>query len=69
MTAITARGFPLWKVRTAIECSALVAGFALGGDVGVGTIILAFSLGPLTHLALRRFHLPVHADAQETLGE
>jgi uncharacterized membrane protein YczE len=69
MTAITARGYALWKVRTAIECSALVAGFALGGTVGVGTIILAFSLGPMTHFALRRFHLPVHEDTQESLGE
>jgi uncharacterized membrane protein YczE len=69
MTAITARGFTLWKVRTAIELSALAVGFALGGGVGAGTIVLAVALGPLTHFALRRFHLPVHAGTQEVLGE
>jgi uncharacterized membrane protein YczE len=69
MTAITKRGYRLWKVRTAIECSALVAGFLLGGSVGVGTVVIALTLGPLTHFALRRFHLPVHESAGEVLGE
>lgn len=69
MTAIAARGHPLWAVRTVIECSALAAGWALGGSVGVGTVVIAVAIGPLTHLALRRFHLPVHEDAPETLGE
>jgi uncharacterized membrane protein YczE len=69
MTAITARGLRLWKVRTAMELSVLVAGFALGGTVGIGTVVIALSLGPLTHVALRWFHLPVHDDAEEVLGE
>ena len=69
MTAIAARGHRLWVVRTVLECSVLVAGFALGGDVGVGTLLVALGIGPLTHAALRRFHLPVHADAPEVLGE
>jgi uncharacterized membrane protein YczE len=69
MTAITKRGYRLWKVRTAIECSALVLGFVLGGNVGVGTVLIALTLGPLTHFALRRFHLPVHETAGEVLGE
>jgi uncharacterized membrane protein YczE len=69
MTAITARGFRLWKVRTVIECSALGVGFLLGGSVGFGTVVIALALGPLTHIALHRFHLPVHEDAPEVLGE
>jgi uncharacterized membrane protein YczE len=70
MTAITARGFRLWKVRTVIECSALVVGFLLGGHVGAGTVVIALTLGPLTHVALRRFHLPVHDDETDAvLGE
>jgi uncharacterized membrane protein YczE len=69
MTAITKRGYRLWKVRTAIECSALAAGFLLGGSVGVGTVVIALTLGPLTHFALRRFHLPVHESTGEVLGE
>jgi uncharacterized membrane protein YczE len=69
MTAITARGHRLWVVRTVLEVSALGAGFALGGTVGVGTVVIALTIGPLTHLALRRFHLPVRAPTQEVLGE
>jgi len=69
MTAITARGFRLWIVRTVIECSALVVGFLLGGKVGIGTVVIALTIGPLTHAALRRFHLPVHDDAPEVMGE
>jgi uncharacterized membrane protein YczE len=69
MTAIAARGHRLWVVRTVIECTVLVIGFALGGEVGVGTLLLAFTLGPLTHAALRRFHLPVGDDAPEVMGE
>jgi uncharacterized membrane protein YczE len=69
MTAITARGYRLWVVRTVLECSVLVIGFALGGEVGIGTVLIAFSLGPLTHAGLRRFHLPVHEDAPEVMGE
>jgi uncharacterized membrane protein YczE len=69
MTGITRRGYRLWKVRTAIECSALVLGFLLGGSVGIGTVLIALTLGPLTHFALRRFHLPAHESAGEVLGE
>ena len=69
MTAIAARGHRLWLVRTVIECSVLVVGIALGGEVGIGTVLIAFLIGPLTHAALRRFHLPVHDDAPEVLGE
>jgi uncharacterized membrane protein YczE len=69
MTAITARGLRLWKVRTAMECTVLAVGFLLGGSIGVGTVVIALSLGPLTHFALHRFHLPVHDDAGEVLGE
>ena len=70
MTAITARfGYRLWIVRTVLECSVLVVGVALGGKVGIGTVLIAFSLGPLTHFGLRRFHLPVTDDAPEVMGE
>ncbi len=69
MTAIAGRGHRIWVVRTCLECTALVAGFFLGGHVGVGTVLLAFTIGPATHAGLRRFHLPVHEDAPEVLGE
>ena len=69
MTAIAARGYRIWIVRTGLECTALVAGYLLGGHVGVGTVLLAFAIGPVTHAGLRRFHLPVRDDAPEVLGE
>jgi len=59
----------LWIVRTIMEVSVLVVGWLLGGGVGVGTAILAFSLGPATHFAIQRFHLPVPASSAEVLGE
>jgi uncharacterized membrane protein YczE len=59
MTGIAAKGYPLWAVRTVLELSALVAGWALGGNVGVGTLLFAFSIGPLGHWFLARVHLGV----------
>jgi uncharacterized membrane protein YczE len=69
MTAIAGRGHRIWVVRTVIECSALGAGYLLGGDIGFGTLLLAFTIGPVTHAGLRRFHLPVSDDTPEVLGE
>ena len=68
MTALARRGHRLWVVRTILECCVLVVGFVLGGHVGVGTVLIAFAIGPVTHAGLRRFHLPVHDDAPE-VGE
>ncbi|HEV3452468.1 MAG TPA: hypothetical protein VG869_14880 [Acidimicrobiia bacterium] len=59
MTGLAARGHPLWAVRTALELSALVSGWALGGDVGVGTVLFALAIGPLGHWFLARLHLGV----------
>ena len=39
-------GWPVWKVRTVIELSVAITGYFLGGPVGIGTIIIAFTLGP-----------------------
>lgn len=39
-------GWPVWKVRTLIEASVAVMGYLLGGPIGVGTLIIAFTLGP-----------------------
>jgi uncharacterized membrane protein YczE len=40
-------GWPLWVSRTAVEGSVLAVGWILGGDVGVGTVVAAFAIGPL----------------------
>ena len=49
MTGIAAKGFPIWVVRMLIELVALAIGYALGGDIGVGTVIFVFGVGPLGH--------------------
>ena len=59
MTGIAAKGYPLWAVRTGLELSALASGWALGGNVGVGTVLFAFGIGPLGHWFLARLHLGV----------
>lgn len=53
MTGLSRRtGRSLRLVRTAIEITALAAGLLLGGTVGLGTVLYAFALGPLTQLWL-----------------
>lgn len=71
MTGITARGYPLWVVRTGLELAVLVCGWFLGGDVGAGTVIFAFAIGPLGHFFLARLHLGVAGDPDPdaALGE
>ena len=59
MTGIAARGVPIWLVRTGLELGALIVGWALGGDVGIGTLVFAVGIGPLGHWFLNRFHLGV----------
>lgn len=36
---------PLWMIRGSIELIALVIGYFLGGPVGIGTLITAFTIG------------------------
>ncbi|MGW3953803.1 membrane protein YczE [Streptomyces sp. NPDC004752] len=45
-------------MRTAIEVAVVVTGFALGGTVGVGTLLYAVSIGPLAQFFLRVFAVP-----------
>ncbi len=45
MTALERRGLPVWAARTAIEVSALTLGWFMGGDVGVGTLWFALTVG------------------------
>lgn len=46
---LAARGHSLRVVRTGVEAMVLVTGFVLGGDVGVGTVLYALAIGPITH--------------------
>jgi len=44
--AIHKTGWPVWKVRTVIETTVAIVGYFLGGPVGIGTVIIALTLGP-----------------------
>jgi uncharacterized membrane protein YczE len=52
MTGMAARGHSIRVVRTLIEITVLVAGWLLGGSVGIGTVLYALSIGPLVHVLL-----------------
>jgi uncharacterized membrane protein YczE len=45
-------GISVRVVRTALEVSVVVAGFALGGKVGIGTLAFALGIGPGVQAAL-----------------
>ena len=56
MTGVHHRfGWSIRRARTAIELSVLVVGFALGGTVGLGTVVFALGIGPLVQVALGIF--------------
>jgi len=46
-------GRPVYQVRGVIEVTVLVLGYLLGGPVGVGTLITAFTTGYAVQLAFR----------------
>lgn len=52
MTGMARRGHSIRVVRTALEVAVFIAGLTLGGTVGVGTVLYAVSIGPLTHYFL-----------------
>ncbi len=62
MTGLHQRtGRSIRLTRTAVEVAVVVTGFALGGTVGVGTVLYAVSIGPLAQLFLRVFAVPAPA--------
>jgi uncharacterized membrane protein YczE len=68
MTGINARtGWPVRRVRTAIEVTVLCAGWLMGGTVGVGTVFYALAIGPLIQICLPWFR--VTARREKTLPE
>lgn len=63
MTGLGQRGLSIRVARTTIEVSVLVAGFALGGTVGIGTVVYAFAIGPLAAFFIPRFSHAGYAQA------
>ncbi|MCC2029016.1 hypothetical protein KEC56_05725 [Microbacterium sp. YMB-B2] len=63
MTGLHTRtGWPIWAVRTGIEVVVVAVGWALGGNVGVGTLAFALLVGPLCQYFLRIFAIRLPAD-------
>lgn len=53
MTGLAGRtGWSVRLVRTGIEVTVVGIGFLLGGTVGVGTVLYALAIGPLTQALL-----------------
>ncbi len=48
-------GWSIRRARTAVELTVLVLGWALGGTVGLGTLVFAFGIGPLVQITLGIF--------------
>lgn len=48
-------GWKVGRVRTGIEVAVLGIGWAMGGIVGVGTLVFALTIGPATQWSLKLF--------------
>ena len=52
MVGLAKRGINIGKARTGVEIAVLLAGVALGGSIGIGTIAFAVLIGPIVAKAL-----------------
>jgi uncharacterized membrane protein YczE len=66
MLGLVGKGLSVRTARWGIEAVLLAIGVALGGQVGVGTVIIALGTGPVLGAVLppleRRLHEPVHVE-------
>ncbi|MCH5673311.1 membrane protein YczE [Streptomyces gilvus] len=70
MTGLHRRtGRSIRLMRTGIEVAVVATGFALGGTVGVGTVLYALSIGPLAQLFLRVFDVPAASGGSTVVAE
>lgn len=69
MTGLHRRtGRSIRLMRTAIEVAVVATGFALGGTVGVGTLLYALAIGPLAQLFLRVFAVRPASDGSTVVA-
>ncbi|UBU09659.1 membrane protein YczE [Nonomuraea gerenzanensis] len=57
MTGLVRLGMSVRVSRLSIEVAVLIAGWLLGGTVGLGTVVFALAIGPLTQAFTRWFPL------------
>jgi uncharacterized membrane protein YczE len=66
MTGLARRtGRSIRLTRTSIELTVLIAGWLLGGTVGIGTVLFALAIGPLAQIFLPLFDLGSAAEPVE----
>ncbi|NNN34053.1 hypothetical protein HLK59_27565 [Streptomyces sp. S3(2020)] len=69
MTGLHLRtGRSIRLMRTAVEIAVVATGFALGGTIGIGTVLYAVSIGPLAQLFLRVFDVPSASDSSTVVA-
>ena len=51
---------PVIFIRNAIEMSALLVGYLLGGTLGIGTVIMSLSIGYFVQFAFKIFNFDVN---------
>lgn len=69
MTGLVARtSWPVGVVRAGIEAAVVLAGWWLGGRVGLGTLAYAVAIGPLVHVLLPRLTLEPPARRRPLTG-
>jgi uncharacterized membrane protein YczE len=56
LVRVTGRSVRL--VRTGLEVAVVLIGWALGGNLGLGTVLFALSIGPVVHVFLPRLTVP-----------
>lgn len=59
MTGLVRRtGGSVQRIKTLIELTVVLAGWAMGGTLGVGTVLFVLTIGPLVQVFLHRLAVP-----------
>ena len=59
-------GWPVRRVRTLIELTVLALGWLMGAQIGIGTLLFAFGIGPATQWGLQLCGVAVRHGDRET---
>ncbi len=65
MTGIAKRGMTIRRARTFVEVGALLAGVALGGEIGWGTLAFAVGIGPVVQVFLPRWTVSLEREPED----
>ncbi len=68
MVALTrVTGKPVGLIRGSIELTVLFLGYLLGAKIGIGTVLLAFCMGPIIQMTFRYFSFEVGAVSHDSI--